>query len=53
MRYVIQYSTNLSSTNLNAWTTVSTNTLAANTLNLTTPVPAGTAARFWRALWQP
>jgi hypothetical protein len=53
VRYFIQSSTNLSSTNLSAWTTVSTNTLVASTLNLTNPVPAGTAARFWRALWQP
>jgi hypothetical protein len=48
VRYFIQ-----SSTNLSAWTTVSTNTLVGNTVNLTNPVPAGTAARFWRALWQP
>jgi hypothetical protein len=48
VRYLIQ-----SSTNLSAWTTVSTNTLAGNTFNLTNPVPAGAAARFWRALWQP
>ncbi|MGO8929748.1 MAG: alpha-L-arabinofuranosidase [Limisphaerales bacterium] len=53
VRYFIQCSTNLSSTNLSAWTTVSTNTLVANTLNFTNPVPAGAAARFWRALWQP
>ena len=48
VRYLIQ-----SSTNLSAWTTVSTNTLVTSTLNLTNPVPAGTATRFWRALWQP
>jgi hypothetical protein len=48
VRYFIQ-----SSTNLSAWTTVTTNTLVGNTLNLTNPVPAGTATRFWRALWQP
>ena len=53
VRYLIQSSTNLSSTNLSAWTTVSTNTLAASTLNFTNPVQAGIAARFWRALWQP
>jgi hypothetical protein len=53
VRYYIQTSTNLSATNLSAWTTVSTNTLVANTLTITNPVPAGTAARFWRALWQP
>ncbi len=48
VRYFIQ-----SSTNLSAWATVSTNTLAGNTLNLTNPAPAGTEARSWRALWQP
>jgi hypothetical protein len=48
VRYLIQ-----SSTNLSAWTTVSTNTLVTSILNLTNPVPAGTATRFWRALWQP
>jgi alpha-L-arabinofuranosidase len=53
VRYFIQYSTNLGATNPSAWTTVSTNTLAGGTLNLTNPVPAGTPAGFWRALWQP
>jgi acyl dehydratase len=48
VRYFIQ-----SSTNLSAWTTVSTNTIVGNTLNFTNPVPAGSAARYWRALWQP
>jgi alpha-L-arabinofuranosidase len=48
VRYFIQ-----SSSDLNVWITVSTNTLAATTLNLTNPVPSGAAARFWRALWQP
>jgi hypothetical protein len=48
VRYFIQ-----SSTNLSAWTTVSTNTLVGNMFNLTNSVPAGTATRFWRALWQP
>jgi hypothetical protein len=53
VRYYIQSSTNSGATNLSAWTTVSTNTLVANMLNLTNPIPAGTTARFWRALWQP
>lgn len=48
VRYFIQNSTNLS-----AWTTVSTNTLTGNTLNLTNPVPAGSGLKFWRAVWQP
>lgn len=48
VRYLIQ-----SSTDLGTWSTVSTNTLVSNTLNFTNPVPAGTGARFWRALWQP
>jgi hypothetical protein len=48
VRYFVQ-----SSTNLAAWTCVSTSTLAGNTLNLTNPVPAGAAVRFWRAQWQP
>ena len=48
VRYFIQ-----SSTDLGTWSTVSTNTLVSNALNFTNPVPAGTAARFWRALWQP
>jgi hypothetical protein len=47
-RYYIQ-----NSTNLNVWATVSTNWLTGSVLNITNPVPAGTAARFWRALWQP
>ena len=47
-RYLIQ-----SSTNLSAWTTVSTNALTGSTLNFTNPVPTGAATEFWRALWQP
>jgi hypothetical protein len=41
------------STNLGAWTPVSTNRLADSTLNLTNPVPAALANSFWRAVWQP
>lgn len=48
VRYFIQ-----TSTNFNAWTTVSTNTLAGSTLNLTNPPPAPASRSFWRALWQP
>jgi hypothetical protein len=48
VRYYIQ-----SSTNLTAWTTVATNTLAGNSVNLTNAVPAGATRSFWRALWQP
>ena len=47
-RYYVQNSTNLS-----AWTTVSTNWLTGSTLNITNPVPAGAAISFWRAVWQP
>ena len=48
VRYFIQHSTNLSS-----WTTVATNTLVSNTLNLTNAVPAEATLEFWRAVWQP
>jgi alpha-L-arabinofuranosidase len=48
VRYYIQNSANLS-----AWTTVSTNRLTGNTLNLTNPVSAGAAISFWRTVWQP
>ena len=41
------------STNLGAWTTVSTQQLTGSTLNLTNPVPAQAAISFWRAVWQP
>lgn len=45
--YVIQTSTNLA-----AWTSVSTNALGTNnTLVLTRPVPAASGQTFWRALW--
>jgi hypothetical protein len=46
--YVIQ-----SSTNLVTWTSISTNTPAAGTLNLTNFVDPSTPVQFWRALWQP
>jgi alpha-N-arabinofuranosidase len=47
-RYFLQNSADLIS-----WTTVVTNTLAGSTLNVTNPVPAGSARSFWRAVWEP
>jgi hypothetical protein len=44
--YVLQ-----SSTNLTAWTSVSTNTPASGVLNVTNAVVAG--GQFWRAVWKP
>jgi hypothetical protein len=44
--YVVQ-----SSGDLKNWTSVSTNTLAANTLDLAYPVSS--VPRYWRALWRP
>jgi alpha-L-arabinofuranosidase len=46
--YVIQ-----SSTNLMAWTSVSTNMLVGNTLNVYIPVSAGSPHQFYRAVWEP
>ena len=46
--YVIQHSPDLST-----WTSVSTNTLAGNVLNITNPISAGVSRQFWRAVWQP
>jgi hypothetical protein len=48
VRYYVQLSTNLA-----VWTTISTNRLTSNALNLTNPVPAGARMSFWRAVWQP
>jgi alpha-N-arabinofuranosidase len=48
VRYIIQ-----SSTNLTTWTSISTNSLTASTLNLTNPVPTARLDAFWRAVWQP
>jgi hypothetical protein len=47
-RYYVQVSTNLA-----VWTTVSTNLLTSNAVNLNNPVPAGGGMSFWRAVWQP
>jgi hypothetical protein len=46
--YVIQMSTNLTSTN---WLVISTNTPATGTINLTNFMASG--ARFYRAVWRP
>jgi alpha-L-arabinofuranosidase len=46
--YVIQRSTNLT-----AWTPVSTNTLIAGTTNITNSLAPSTPKQFWRAIWQP
>jgi hypothetical protein len=46
--YVIQCSTNLLT-----WTSISTNTLAASTLNLTNSVDSSAPVQFWRAIWLP
>jgi alpha-L-arabinofuranosidase len=46
--YVIQ-----ASSNLVAWTSISTNLLVGSTLNVTNPVPPDASQRFWRAVWQP
>ena len=46
--YVIQMSTNLTSTN---WIAISTNTPASGTLNLTNTMSSG--AQFYRAVWRP
>ena len=36
-----------------AWSSISTNTLLASSLNITNTIAAGTGSRFWRAVWQP
>jgi hypothetical protein len=46
--YLIQISTNLTSTN---WVAISTNTPASGTLNLTNAMSSG--AQFYRAVWRP
>lgn len=48
--YVIQRSTNLTSTN---WITVSTNTPATTNLNITNTLQPGAPAQYWRAIWKP
>jgi hypothetical protein len=46
--YVIQRSTNLI-----AWTSVSTNTLLGSALNITNFLDSSQPKQFWRAIWQP
>jgi alpha-N-arabinofuranosidase len=46
--YVIQYSTNLFN-----WTSISTNTPLAGTINLTNSLNPSLSVQFWRAIWQP
>jgi hypothetical protein len=46
--YVLQ-----SSSDLKAWTSISTNTLVGNTLNLTLSVSPKPPVQFYRAVWQP
>ncbi len=46
--YILQ-----SSTNLTAWTAITTNLLSATTLSLTNAVSPDGQRQFWRALWQP
>ena len=46
--YVLQ-----SSPDLLHWSAVATNTLAGSSTNWPVPVPPGTAAQFFRAVWQP
>lgn len=45
-RYAMQ-----TSSNLTLWTSVATNALITNTLNLTNVVAPGSSAKFWRAVW--
>ena len=46
--YVIQRSTNLIT-----WTSISTNTLLASTMNITNSLAPSFPMQFWRAIWQP
>ncbi|MDB6108347.1 MAG: Alpha-L-arabinofuranosidase-like protein [Pedosphaera sp.] len=48
VRYAIQ-----STMNLTSWISVSTNTLAGSTLNVTNAATPGAKAQFWRAVWLP
>lgn len=48
VRYVVQ-----NSTNLNTWTSVSTNLSIGSALWLTNAISSGAPVQFWRALWQP
>ena len=46
--YVLQTSTNLA-----AWSSVSTNLLTGASMNFTNAIPAATVGQYWRAVWQP
>jgi len=46
--YIIQNSPDLST-----WTSVSTNTLAGNVLNITNAISSDVPQQFWRAVWRP
>jgi hypothetical protein len=46
--YVIQRSTNLV-----AWTSISTNTLPVGAMNITNSMDPSFPVQFWRAIWQP
>jgi len=46
--YVIQ-----NSTNLITWTSISTNTLLTNMVNITNTLSPAMPQQFWRAIWQP
>jgi alpha-N-arabinofuranosidase len=47
-RYYLQAATDLIN-----WASVSTNSLTASWVNITNPIPAGTAMKLYRAVWQP
>ena len=46
--YVVQRSTNLV-----VWTSISTNTSPAGTMNITNSIDPSFPVQFWRAIWQP
>ncbi len=48
VRYVLQ-----TSTNLTAWQSIATNTLAGSALNFTNALASDSARQLWRAVWQP
>ncbi|MEO6184224.1 MAG: carbohydrate binding domain-containing protein [Verrucomicrobiota bacterium] len=47
-RYAIQ-----NSSNLTVWTSITTNTLITDTLNITNVIAPGSSQKFWRAVWLP
>jgi hypothetical protein len=40
-------------TDFTNWATISTNSLTSSSVNITNPMPAETATKFYRAAWQP